>query len=423
MKKNKFLTALLALAIALGLWFYVVTVVKPDTTNTYYNIPVVLDGERFLTERNLMIIGGQDSTVTMELYGNRIDLDKVNSGNITLIADLSKIYGPGEVELTYSHRFPGDVPSGALTVQSKSPSTVKLTVVDRDSNDIPVKLVLTGEAPDPSMYLVDEANPEFDVNSIHITGPKDVIAQIDHAAVVVDLTGKTQSFKDEYRIMLCDKAGNGVDAQYVGVSQENVNVTLNIYRYKNVRLDIKTIDGGGATRASCKIDIIPDTIKVSGNENALSKLPEIILATVDLSTLTEPTTKIFTIPLDEGFKNLSGVTEATVSISFPGLDTKELSVTNIQVLNVPEGMSYELLTQAQKITIRGPKDAVKKVSANDLTATIDLSEADAVAGTRTYNLVVTVDKTKHPSVGVIDTYVVGVTLKDGVAPASEEALE
>ena len=117
------------------------------------------------------------------------------------------------------------------------------------------------------------------------------------------------------------------------------------------------------------------------------------------------------------------MTEVEVSISFPGLDTKELSVTNIQVLNVPEGMSYELLTQAQKITVRGPKDAVKKVSANDLKVTIDLSEADAVAGTRTYKLVVTVDATKHPNVGVIDTYSVGVTLKDGVAPASEEPLE
>ena len=79
MKNNKILTALLAFAIALGLWFYVVTVVKPDTTNTYYNIPVVLDGESILAGRNLMIVDGADSTVTMELYGNRIDLDKVNS--------------------------------------------------------------------------------------------------------------------------------------------------------------------------------------------------------------------------------------------------------------------------------------------------------------------------------------------------------
>ena len=39
---NKFLTALLSIAIAIGLWFYVVTVVKPESTDTYYNIPVVL---------------------------------------------------------------------------------------------------------------------------------------------------------------------------------------------------------------------------------------------------------------------------------------------------------------------------------------------------------------------------------------------
>ena len=113
MKNNKIVTFLLALAISLGLWFYVVTVVKPDTTNTYYNIPVVLDGESFLTENSLMIVGARNTTVTMELYGNRTDLDKVNSGNITLIADLSKIRDPGEIELPYSHRFPGDVPSGA----------------------------------------------------------------------------------------------------------------------------------------------------------------------------------------------------------------------------------------------------------------------------------------------------------------------
>ena len=62
MKNNKILTALLSLAIAIGLWFYVVTVVKPESTNTYYNIPVVLEGENILlNNRNLMIVGGQES--------------------------------------------------------------------------------------------------------------------------------------------------------------------------------------------------------------------------------------------------------------------------------------------------------------------------------------------------------------------------
>ena len=418
MKNNKIWTALLSLAIALGLWFYVVTVVKPDTTNTYYNIPVVLTGENKLTEKGLMIIGGRDGAVTMELHGNRVDLDKVNSGNITLTADLTNIYEAGEVELTYSHRFPGDVPSGALTVQSKSPGTIKLTIVERDSKDVPVKLVLTGEVPDPNVYMVDEANPEFDYTTIRVTGPKDVIAQINHAAVVVDLTGKTQTFKEEHRITLCDKDGNGVDAQNVGVSEENVSVTLNIYKFKNVRLDIDTNDGGGATKASSKIVIAPATIKVYGDENALSKLTRIVLGTVDLAELTTTTSRTFTIPLDEGFTNLSGVTEATVTISFPNLVTKELSVTKIQALNVPEGMSYALLAEALNVTVRGPKDVIDKVTANDVTVTVDFAGVTA-AGTKTYKPVITVNPDKYPTVGACGIYSVAVTLKDNVEPASE----
>ena len=101
-----------------------------------------MDGESILAGRNLMIVDGADSTVTMELYGNRIDLDKVNSSNITLIADVTKIYDVGVWELPYSHRFPGDVPSGALSVQSKNPGTIKLTVDKREDNTVPVKIII-----------------------------------------------------------------------------------------------------------------------------------------------------------------------------------------------------------------------------------------------------------------------------------------
>ena len=97
--KRKILTAGLAILIAFGLWVYVVTVVRPESSKTYYNIPVVLEGESILTGRDLMIVGGKNATVTMEVYGNRTDLDKINSGNITIVADLTRIDKAGEVEL------------------------------------------------------------------------------------------------------------------------------------------------------------------------------------------------------------------------------------------------------------------------------------------------------------------------------------
>lgn len=416
-KNNKAWTAVLSILIAVGLWFYVVTVVKPESTNTYYNIPVVLEGESFLTERGLMLVGGKDTTITMELYGNRTDLDKVNSGNITLIADLSRIDNAGEVELSYSHRFPGDVPSGALTVQSQSPNTIKLTVANRVSKNVPVQVNWTGTAPDPSMYIVDKENYVLDNPTIQVTGPDTVIDLIDHASIEVDLTDKVESFSDSYNITLCDKEGNGVNAEAVKVSAADVRMELKIQYFKNIRLDVDDIPGGGATRATSSIVYDPGTIQVSGNRKVLDKMTKLVIGTVNLGELTEATELTFPIELDEGLTNLTGVTEAKVRISFPNLETKELSITKIQALNVPEGMSYELVTQTLKVTVRGPKDVVKRVLAGDVTVTIDF--ANAAPGTATFKPVITVDTTKHPGVGAIGNYSISATLLDEAAAASE----
>ena len=42
MMKNKLLTILLSVAIAVGMWVYVITVEQPESEETYYDIPVIL---------------------------------------------------------------------------------------------------------------------------------------------------------------------------------------------------------------------------------------------------------------------------------------------------------------------------------------------------------------------------------------------
>ncbi len=90
MIENKLTRALISLIGAVILWIYVISNVSPGSTQTYYNIPVVLANESVLTERGLMITSMSASTVTMELSGNRSDLSKVDSSTITLKADVSR---------------------------------------------------------------------------------------------------------------------------------------------------------------------------------------------------------------------------------------------------------------------------------------------------------------------------------------------
>ena len=146
--RNKILSGLLSVAIAIGLWMYVITYVSYNDENTFYNIPVVFEGEAVLHDRGLMLSEKEDATITLVLSGSRSDLAKVNSSNITVKASLTGIYEPGEnIPLTYSISYPGDVPSNAFVEESKNPETVRVSVEKLVSNkEIPVMVKYNGTA-------------------------------------------------------------------------------------------------------------------------------------------------------------------------------------------------------------------------------------------------------------------------------------
>lgn len=69
--KSKIPALLLSLAVALGLWLYVVTNVSPESEQSYTGIPVVFENENSLLDRGLMLVSGEDATVAVRLYGSR----------------------------------------------------------------------------------------------------------------------------------------------------------------------------------------------------------------------------------------------------------------------------------------------------------------------------------------------------------------
>ena len=94
--KSKLISVLLSVAMAFGLWYYVITVISPDTTDTFYDIPVVLVGETALEERGLMVTSVSNTTVDLTLTGNRSDLNQLTRENITLKAYRGSAGPPAE---------------------------------------------------------------------------------------------------------------------------------------------------------------------------------------------------------------------------------------------------------------------------------------------------------------------------------------
>ncbi|MBO5317900.1 MAG: hypothetical protein J6A74_05615, partial [Oscillospiraceae bacterium] len=398
--------ALLSLVIAFGLWLYVITVVSPGSEDTYSNIPVVLQNEGMLQERGLMITTQELPTVTLRLAGNRTDLNKLNSSNITVYVNVAAIGVAGEHSLPYSVSYPGDVPNNAITTQSRKPDTVKLTVEERVSKTVPVVPVYEGTVPEG--FIADKENCALDYEEIQISGPARVIAQIAEARVRVELEGKNESINESLAYTLCNKDGAPVDVAMVTTNVEAVNLTLRIMRVKELALKLTVISGGGATEQTSQIKVNPETILVSGSEALLDDLTELNLGTIDLAEHLTDTTLTLPIKLPAEVTNETGVAEATVDIRFPNLRTKTLSISQINAVNVPEGMKAEIITKVLEIRFRGPKALIDSMQAADVTVNVNFSEAQA--GTATMRAeVIMADKYKE--VGAVGSYSVSATLR------------
>ena len=267
--KNRFGSILLSIVIAFGLWLYVITYVSPNSEETYYNIPVVLEGESVLNERGLMCTSTSSSTVSLQLAGARSDLIKVNQNNITVKANLSAITEPGQkINLRYTISYPGNVAQNAFETLSQSDFYVDVEY--RRVKDVPVVVQYDGTRSED--YLYDTENVQLDYSTVNVIGPASVADKIQQAVIEVDLTDQVESISESYRYTLCDAEGNPVDAAEITTDVEEIHLDMKIQRIKELKLVAQVTYGGGATEENTTITVNPASIRVTGSDAALAEL-------------------------------------------------------------------------------------------------------------------------------------------------------
>lgn len=405
--KSKVWSLLLSILIALSMWLYVITVESPGATDTKHNIPVAFEGETLLRERGLIITSNTDVDVDLVLSGNRSDLKLVDASNTVVKVDLTKIYDPGKHELDYTVSYPGSVASNAFTEENRHPSRISVTVERLATREIPVVVTYSGELSEG--YIADKSNAVLSASVINVSGPQSVVERIARAEILVDLTDCTESISQSYRFTLQDAENLPVDAEMITVNTEEVHLDLKIQMIKFVDLVVTIVNGGGATQDTITYEIKPDKIQVSGSEAALESLgDEINLGTIHLADYTEDTVLTLPFTLPDTVTNHSNISEATVDLKFVDLSIKEVTVEKIQLVNIPEGMEAQLVTEKVTVAIRGPSADIAKLTTDAVTVTVDMSQA--VAGTSTYKVTVSLDS-KFTTLGPVGSDSVTVTVR------------
>ena len=399
MKRSKLYSMLLSLVVAFCLWLYVKNNVSIEDNNTFYNIPVIMEGETILNEENLMITSVSANTVSLNLSGTRSDLSKLDSSKLAAKVDLSGIKEPGErIPLSYSISFPSDVSPSAFTQGNKNPGAIYVDVDYRRVTEIPVLIKWTGNRSED--YIYDTENALLDNNTVTISGPATVVDTIDHARVEIDLTEQVKSISQNYRYTLCDIEGNPVDAGQITTNLEEVRLEMQIQKIQEIQLAADVVYGGGANEHNTTVEISPATIRVSGGEAVLAELGSTLtICSINLADLDKNLNEQkYTLTLPEGVTNQTGVNEVTVSIRFTGLKIREFTIDQFEAVNVPEGMTVDIISANLNVKVRGTEAEIAALKEEDIRAVVDFTNAEV--GTATYKVKIVFDD-RFPNVGAL----------------------
>lgn len=360
------------------MWVYVASVETEEFKQTFRGVRVQLVGETLLRDsKNLVITDMDTSTVTVEVVGPRRVVGSLDSDQIYAQIDVSKLSRAAYTSQQYSVIFPDGTETGSLSVTRKTPETINFMVSSQTTKSVQVRGSFDGSIAEG--FIAESV--VFDPATITLSGPEAYLRNVDYAWVSFGKENVDSTYEVEtgYTLMTADN----IPASTTGISfsTDVVTATLPLLTVKDVSLGVNLIEGGGATAVNTKVTIEPETISLAGDSKLLAGINKINLASIDLTDFTTSFSDTYVIPIDNELRNITGATEAKVTVEIVGLETKNVKVTNISCINVTEGYVADILTKSLNVTLRGNPESLAQLKDENIRAVADLADMNESVGT------------------------------------------
>lgn len=404
LKDRKWAYVLLSVFLAVILWLYVRAEKDPVSDARIRNIPVQITGSSVLSSKGLTVAGLSSDRVSTTLQAPASVLSDISRKNITATIDVSRVDEAGEHTLSYNIVLPTNVNTDGVVIQEKAPETITVTVEKLYTSTLPVEFRFEGSV----AKGYQAGTPTIDPVNVTISGAVEQVNRVARAVVVLEAKDLKEQYTGDLPIRLLDANGDELKDLEVELSSKTAYVVYPIVVVKEIPLTVNIIAGGGATQVNISEPlIVPSKITVAGTQEDIEHLTEISLGSIDLSKVVGTSNFTFTIDLDPSLENVTGITEAKVTVTVSGLETRSFEVGNIKLQNIPRGYSAKADTEAKTVYVRGTADELAMIDSSQLRIVADLKE---VTGSGTYTIPVRVYLDAGTEVGVIGDYSIVVSV-------------
>ncbi|MBR3569814.1 MAG: hypothetical protein IKN96_03290 [Oscillibacter sp.] len=426
---------LIAVALALGIWFYVDEYGNNGsaylTKMEIRDIPIEYLGKEQLADKGLMLLSdGTTESVDLTFEGPRLLAVQLDRSKIRLTVDLTGITSAGTQTLRYNRAYLNEEGRATLTANQKyaklavtvsrdSVESATVNVGEMSHKTVDVRCELIGKVADGC----SAGEIRLSQDTIDVQGQEEELQNIAYAKVSLILgDAAMETVTQSLACQLCDASGEPLDAENFYLKTKQITATLPIYMTKTLPLTVTFITGDKVRESDVNYVIRPESVTVSGEASVLKDVDEINLGTMSLPDLIGSGARTFhtyAIIAPEGCANQSGVSTATLEITFKDMATKTVTTTNIIPGNdIPAGKTVVIETESLEVQIYGPAQSVQSVTGDDIQVTPDLDDFASASGSYAVPAEITVPG--YRKVGVRGEYQIQALITDA-APGSGAA--
>ena len=407
---NKQFTITFSVLAAFTLWLFIVINQKPTIERTFSDVPVNVNLENtFAAENNMSIIGDiSNQRFTVTVKGPSYVVSSLTAADISLYASAGEVDAPGDYELKVATT--NALNATEYEVTNITPPILKTTFDYVETKTFTITAFAEGAVADKGLIAENAVVSGAESDTVTVTGPRAVVNKIEtvKASAVVNKTlSSSETFEAD--IVLLDDKGKTVETDNLTLSTKKVKVTVPISKKKTVpvRVEFSNVPKGFDT-SSVPVKVDHKTVTVIGTPDTVDKTTEVVLSSVDITTVSPSSNKFdVSAKLPEGVRLLENIESFSVVIDTDGYISKTFTVKSIKYNKVPSGLDASGPRTIANVKVFGPRSVINKLTESDIVAEVSLE--DKIAGV--YTVDATINFKNKKNIWAQGTYTTTVTLK------------
>lgn len=311
-------------------------------------------------------LSGLPEKVDIVISGDAANVNTAASLDSTkIVADLEGLT-EGEHNIKFKAEGFGDNVNVAV-----NPSNVIVTLKKKTTRQYDVSYDFINSDQMDDIYSA--STPLFDTTKVNVRASKDTLDSIAFIKVLIDVSGQTEDFEQDAKLVAYNSQGYPVNADIV---PDTVHVSVPVTSpSKSVPIEVQVTGTAPEGMAVNTVSLDQQSVTIYGMEDTLAGITSVVV-TLDASTISKDSTILRPVVLPAGVTK-SSITQVTMNVQLAAAETKK--VDNVKIYYRNNTNKYKASQPdnitTTSITVTGSAANIAGITADDITVYVDMSSA------------------------------------------------